>query len=371
MRLSISSIVITICMSTVLIFFFNYMISNTNKFKIFRTDFLSFLILIIILRIIFPFEFPFTITIVAQNFMNPLFSLLKKEILFDVNLSQILFLIWLIGILYLSVKLSHIHRCSAQIVKRIKLKSSIHNASEFINTTIGKKYTVMVSDLVKSPMIFGFNNIIFLPDIVLSEKEIKNVLYHEIQHIKNHDTFIKLIINALVVVYWWFPPIYSFRRNINSFLEVRVDDQVTSKMSSEERLDYAATLISIQKKIKSKDNNFSTSVFFINDSDNILSFRINYLLDGAFLKRTNPIFLLILCIIPFISNGIILEPAYYNSHLLKDTVNSQSLNDKGYIVQHKDGTYTLIYNGESAYLGKSIPKELSDISIIKESEAKP
>ena len=154
MRLSISSIVITICMSTVLIFFFNYMISNTNKFKIFRTDFLSFLILIIILRIIFPFEFPFTITIVAQNLMNPLFSLLKKEILFDVNLSQILFLIWLIGILYLSVKLSHIHRCSAQIVKRIKLKSSIHNASEFINTTIGKKYTVMVSDLVKSPMIF-------------------------------------------------------------------------------------------------------------------------------------------------------------------------------------------------------------------------
>ena len=290
MRLSISSIVITICISTVLIFFFNYMISNTNKFKIFRTDFLSFLILIIILRIIFPFEFPFTITIVAQNLMNPLFSLLKKEILFDVNLSQILFLIWLIGILYLSVKLSHIHRCSAQIVKRIKLKSSIHNASEFINTTIGKKYTVMVSDLVKSPMIFGFNNIIFLPDIVLSEKEIKNVLYHEIQHIKNHDTFIKLIINALVVVYWWFPPIYSFRRNINSFLEVRVDDQVTSKMSSEERLDYAATLISIQKKIKSKDNNFSTSVFFINDSDNILSFRINYLLDGAFLKRTNPIF---------------------------------------------------------------------------------
>ena len=371
MNISVSSFFITLCISSLLIFFFNFMISNTNKFKIFRTDFLLFLILIIVLRIVLPLEFPFTITIVVQSLMNPLFSLLNNEIILGVSFSWILLTIWITGIFYFSIKMIYIHKCSSRIVDRINSKAAIHSSSEFINTGNNKKYTVLISNLINSPMVFGFNNIIFLPDIVLSEKEIKNVLYHEIQHIKNHDTFIKLIINALVVVYWWFPPIYSFRRNINSFLEVRVDDQVTSKMSSEERLDYAATLISIQKKIKSKDNNFSTSVFFINDSDNILSFRINYLLDGAFLKRTNPIFLLILCIIPFISNGIILEPAYYNSHLLKHTVNSQSLNDKGYIVQHKDGTYTLIYNGESAYLGKSIPKELRDISIIKESEAKP
>ncbi len=371
MNISVSSFFITLCISSLLIYFFSFMIANTNRFKIFRTDFLYILILIIVLRIVLPFEFPFTITIVVQKLMNPLFTLLNKEVILGFKFSWFLLIIWMTGIIYFFIKMICIHKSSSRIADRIKSKAKFYSSSEFIDTDNDKKYTVLISNLVSSPMVFGFDNIIFLPDIALSNKEIKNVLYHEVQHIRNNDVIIKFFINIIVIVYWWFPPIYSLRKNVNLFLEVRVDDQVTSKMSSEERFDYTATLISIQKKIKKGSNNFSSSLFFINDSDNIISFRVNYLLDGDFLKRTNPIFLLILCIIPFISNGIILEPAYYDSELINNTMSLESINEKGYILQHNDETFSLVYNGKEAFLGNTIPKEFTDFFIIKESEVKP
>lgn len=154
MAITSSSIFITICISSLLIIALNYFISKTNKFKIFRTDFFAFLIAIIILRLIFPIELFFTKTIPASTIMNPIFSLLNYELITGVTVQQIILLIWLCGIIV-----------SYRIANRIQKKSSCYKASELLSNYEGKDYLIMISDLVSSPMVFGLNKIIFLPNI--------------------------------------------------------------------------------------------------------------------------------------------------------------------------------------------------------------
>ena len=68
-------------------------------------------------------------------------------------------------------------------------------------------------------MVMGFNKTILIPDVCLSQENLKNVLLHETWHIKNHDVCNKQIINLLVIMYWWFIPVYRLRDKIDLFLE--------------------------------------------------------------------------------------------------------------------------------------------------------
>lgn len=371
MAITSSSIFITICISSLLIIALNYFISKTNKFKIFRTDFFAFLIAIIILRLIFPIELFFTKTIPASTIMNPIFSLLNYELITGVTVQQIILLIWLCGIIVFGKKFVQQIIVSYRIANRIQKKSSCYKASELLSNYEGKDYLIMISDLVSSPMVFGLNKIIFLPNIKFSQIDLNNIVLHEIQHIKNHDVFIKLFLNIIVIIYWWFPPIYLLQRNMSLFLEIRVDDQVTKTMSSDSRFNYAESLISVQKAIRNTNSNYKELVFssFVNDSAEILSYRVNYLLDGNFIKKTNSIFLELLCILPFLSNMIILEPAFYNTEIIEGTLTNDELK-KGYITTHSDGTYSLTINGETVEMGKRIPNDLIDLPVIDENERK-
>ena len=367
MSITFSSIFITICVSSLLIIALNYFISKTNKFKIFRTDFFTFLIMIIILRLIIPIELFFTKTIPASAIMNPIFLFLNYELIAGVTVQQIILLIWLCGVIVFGNKFVQQIILSYRVVGRIQEKSSRYKASELLSNYEGKDYLIMISDLVSSPMVFGLKKIIFLPNVKLSQIDLKNIILHEIQHIKNHDVFIKLSLNIIVILYWWFPSIYLLQKNMSLFLEIRVDDQVTKTMSSDSRLNYAESLISVQKAIRKTNSNNKELVFssFINDSAEILSYRVNYLLDGNFIKKTNSIFLALLCILPFLSNMIILELAFYDDEMIEGTLSSDDL-ERGYIIRHSDGTYSVTIDGETGKLGNGIPSELSDLPIIDE-----
>ena len=104
------------------------------------------------------------------------------------------------------------------------------------------------SDLVPSPMVIGFKKAIFLPETEFDHKELVNILEHELTHLRNKDIYIKNLINLLTIIYWWFPPIYVLQRQIDLFLEIRVDNKVTGNYSEKESLQYAQTLVSVQKK---------------------------------------------------------------------------------------------------------------------------
>ena len=68
------------------------------------------------------------------------------------------------------------------------------------------------------------------------------------QHIKNKDILIKHLFNIISIIYWWFYPIYILKRQIDLFLEMRIDVTVNEKANVDEQKDYLNTLLTIQEK---------------------------------------------------------------------------------------------------------------------------
>ena len=371
MNISISSILITLFISTLLILGLNYFIANTNKLKIFRTDFLSILILITILRLLLPVEMFFTKTVLFTPMMNPLFDFLNYKSIANITNLNIILFVWICGSILYAIHFMRQTFISYRITNRLQKTSTPYETKELLDPC-NLDYKIFISDLVDSPMVFGLKKFIFLPNVSFSDEDLFNIIEHEIQHLKNHDVYIKLFLNILIVIYWWFPPIYILKKNLNLFLEVRVDDQVTRNMSMASRLKYTNSLVNVQKKIKTH-HQYKAYAYssFIDDSAYILSYRVHYLLDGQFMKKTRVQLLFLLLFIPLLSNLIIFEPAYYDSVLIEDAYTLDDMNEKSYITHNRDGSYTLTLDGETANLGSSIPDDLKNITVIEEGEIKP
>ena len=79
MQLTLSSLFITIFFTAILILIFNALLTCKKSYMFFRTDFLSVLAIIIVLRLLFPIEFKFTQSIAATPIMNPFYNIMHYK----------------------------------------------------------------------------------------------------------------------------------------------------------------------------------------------------------------------------------------------------------------------------------------------------
>ena len=128
---------------------------------------------------------------------------------------------------------------------------------------------------------------------------------------------------------------------------------------------YMHTLIEIQKNIQgSNEFKGQSTHFMIHDNVHVLEYRINYLMDGMYRKKTSKILMIVVLALPFLTNSIILESEFNppNSKELYD----QSDIDKGYIIKHKDGTYKLVLGKTRFKISNPNVDCFKDVPIIKE-----
>ncbi len=349
MSVSISSLFITLCISMVLIIFLTVILTHKKSYSLFRADILFILVNIIILRLLIPFEFPFTITIPLPSIMNPLMNFLNYNVYHKTKIIHILSLIWLIGIIIGTYRYIQKIFSVKKIKNTIIRHSQCYKMSDLLKKTVCPDFNVLITSYVSSPMVLGFKKIILLPEIKFSQSELLNILNHESQHLRLHDILFKQIVYMLTIIYWWFPPIYLFKKNINFFLEVRADEKATASLDINGTLEYAETLIKVQKKISSNRNkiinNFSS--YMIGENRNILSYRINYLINKQIKKKTNKILLCLIFLLPLISNLLIFEPYYSPSKQLDGTITDKQLLNESYLIKHKNGTYSLCIGKET------------------------
>ena len=78
----------------------------------------------------------------------------------------------------------------------------------------------------------------------------------------------------------------------------------------------------------------------IQDNAHVLEYRINYLMDGMYRKKTSKILMIVVLALPLLTNSIILESAFEPPN--NEDMYDQSDIDKGHIIKHKDGTYELV-----------------------------
>ncbi|EQF29201.1 blaR1 peptidase M56 family protein [Clostridioides difficile CD160] len=154
------------------------------------------------------------------------------------------------------------------IFKYVKLKNLIGDLSyevddeEIVNLyksilkefDITKNIKLKYSYEVETPAFF--NSCVLLPPHDYKLKELDWIFRHELMHFKSRDLYLKYVILFLKIVYWFNPFVYIMDKHIDLDCELYCDERVLKNRNSEEKKDYALTIINAMRKGTNTSNKF-------------------------------------------------------------------------------------------------------------------
>lgn len=222
-----------------------YLFCNSKHwFYTINYRFFLFSTFLIILRLLFPFESSYAITVPQKNFLPIIYDFLLQK-LFTINdysiyLYQIFFFIWLGGSICFLIKFVKNYVGFTKIIK-ILLKTNVPNQNHikldsfnFLEPAIYCNLTIVQTKYISTPAITGiFKPIVILPELDLTSTNFKYIILHEIQHFKFHDIFLKICLELLCVLYWWNPIVFLLKQQILNLLELRIDTVLSQNWSLE------------------------------------------------------------------------------------------------------------------------------------------
>ena len=102
---------------------------------------------------------------------------------------------------------------------------------------------VYFTDPVPGACLVGvFRPFIVLP-VITAPEDVKNVLTHEICHLKNRDHIWNILRMLCCAIHWFTPLVWLAASMSRTDSELRCDDRVTEAMDEQERKDYANVLV--------------------------------------------------------------------------------------------------------------------------------
>jgi beta-lactamase regulating signal transducer with metallopeptidase domain len=115
----------------------------------------------------------------------------------------------------------------------------------------GKKHILLAcSNRITTPILVGIiRPVIILPQLAYvhngMDKELENILLHELTHYRRKDTLYKWLIAAVTTVHWFNPLMYFVGREVGRACELSCDEAVIRHMSASEKQRYGNTLIAL------------------------------------------------------------------------------------------------------------------------------
>ena len=293
---------------------------------------------------------------------------------FSGGLNTILFLIWIMGVMIMSVLTLH----SLNYVRSIK-RSALPLQNQQVKTIyydclkelkISHPVPVYSTAFLKSPVLIGIiHPRIYIPIHLISElnpDDMRFMLLHELQHYRHKDTLIGFLMVISNILYWFNPFIWYALKEIHCDRELACDSAVLQMISTDEYQAYGMTLINFAEKLSS----FS-SPLAVGMSGNFRQMKRRILNIAIFRKETLYqkmraliIYLVISAVFigctPILSIGASTQDVYH----FHDTDKNISLLDVSAIFGSYDGSFVLydnhldswkIYNLEEA--NKRIPPD--------------
>ena len=155
--------------------------------------------------------------------------------------------------------------------------------------------------LVETPILIGlFCPTIILPDKKYEDMKLRNILIHEIVHMKRNDIFVKWLLIFVGAIHWFNPFIYIVRREMNKACELACDESVIKKFNISEMQLYGDTLIAVAADSIKKT---SLPITMFEDKKNLKERLDAIMKHKKFSKRTvviaSVILITIVCIISF------------------------------------------------------------------------
>jgi beta-lactamase regulating signal transducer with metallopeptidase domain len=128
-------------------------------------------------------------------------------------------------------------------------------------TDITAPVRVYKSEVAATPMLIGvFRPVIVLPLCEYTDEQLRNVLTHELTHLRRRDILVKWLSVIAVSLHWFNPFAWLMRREIDRLCELSCDEAVISRYGVDEKQSYGDTLIAVVAEHKSPKSVLSTTM---------------------------------------------------------------------------------------------------------------
>ena len=175
--------------------------------------------------------------------------------LFGATLGEALLAVWLVGAAVNLFKLALELRQNRQAVRRCVYLSD-SRIEAIAHHALGEKAAASCRFLLTSeapaPLMVGFLRPVFLLPAYLTgftDEEVRYVICHEWQHFRYRSNCWKLLVESLICLLWWNPPVYLLRQELDQLMELICDRGVVRDAGREEK---AAYLETIMKSLRSQ-----------------------------------------------------------------------------------------------------------------------
>lgn len=322
---------------------------------------LAFFVLLTVVRLLIPYEFPFSTNIYLPNLLSQIVSYFQEYQIhfFNIPLSfwNLFEILWIVGILIHLVLYIHDYRHTKNYIQKYGQDKTDETKYQEILDEIcsqrGKRNCFRVIELpnLAFPILFGHREpAIILPDhLSLSTDQLYYVLSHEALHYFHRDFLIKGAVRILSIIYWWNPACLLLYQQTNTLLEMNIDDRITQK-SPDVTTRYAECLLYIKKNAilySSRTPRFiaRNGCFFVQSKETDLKRRITMLVQdsGNWRKRCTGILLtLSMAGVCLFSYSFILEAEYYTPQMEESFMIPTP--DNAYFIQIDPTTYDVYVN---------------------------
>lgn len=269
MKFSFFSLVMSLIFFNIYIILISFLKKHDKFIISFRVFPLMFLAILSIVRVIFNFEFKNSIYIESEIIYPKIIDILRTPIYptSETTISKVLLIIWILGTIFMTIRSIFLYgkfKKDLKEISKVNLKSDI-KVIEKIRRELAIKNNIKVtrSSGILTPIVVGILSYdIYLPDIYISDKDLENILLHEVNHIRGKDNLKKLMILFLKIVFWWNPFVYIFNNDIDHILEIQCDLRTTVNMGKESRRRYLGSILNMLETIRER-----TSLAEINYKD--------------------------------------------------------------------------------------------------------
>jgi Antirepressor regulating drug resistance, predicted signal transduction N-terminal membrane component len=278
-----------------------------------NTPFIGLGVIIIRLFLYYPFAFPIILTVPFPLFLRTLEDILKVTI-YNISMINIFTFAWwlissvlLVIFIYRNLKLLKLkHLLIKQNIKDNNVEAIFEEIKD--NLKIERFIFLAVSDNIQQSFTFGIiKPIVVIPKREYSKEELAFIIKHELFHVKYLDVLWKFSFNILKIIYWWLPTIHIISKQLDTYLEIRCDDNCLKHEKYDVKIKYLDCLLKEVRLNKSVSNSLVTS---INTNKTILEKRFEVLLSDVPLKRRSKRYLKIIIIFIFMLSFALLFVPY-------------------------------------------------------------
>lgn len=331
-------------------------------------------ILIILIRMVIPINFPFTYSIYSYHFLPRITEFTTTRVPnSNLLIADFMLIIWFV------VAFISILRFIVQYIKLQQYLSHfyIENNTEWANLfNLLQKYykkpiRIAVVQKPISPAITGLlTPTLILPDIEeFSDNELEYICLHEVAHYKQHHLWITLLMEIVCRIHWWNPLAQYMKKEYALFLELSNDFYLIQSGLDFDTINYADLIVKTAKKMQTAKQTTPCSVmnFAIKDSS-ILATRINYILNVEKEKPQKEKIHLVLCCC-FISLTVLFSvfftpEASFRKLESSEEIGVTQINEKNAYILETENGYSIYVNGEHFANVDSIPSDLQNVPIL-------